>query len=75
VPAEKHSLSPRKKLRKPSPRLGAVGVRFSARELMMMQELMDVEGVTASELVRRWLRAAHEANAAVLTKDQKRKRE
>jgi hypothetical protein len=51
-----------------------VGVRFSARELMMMQELMDVEGVTASELVRRWLRAAHEANAAVLTKDQKRKR-
>ena len=35
-------------------------LRLSERESEMLQELMDDEGVVAAELVRRWLKIAHE---------------
>jgi hypothetical protein len=49
----------RKKLRKPKAREMVLGVRLSAREWEMLQAVVDAEGVTASELVRRWLKTAH----------------
>lgn len=52
-----------KKLRKPKAREMVLGVRLSMRELAMLQKVVDAEGVTASELVRRWLVAMHDAMA------------
>ena len=34
-------------------------LRLSDRESEMLQEIMDAEGLPASELVRRWLHGAH----------------
>jgi hypothetical protein len=51
----------RKKLVKPAPRNLTLGVRLSVREIAMLQDIVNAEGVRASELVRRWLKAAHDS--------------
>jgi hypothetical protein len=55
--------SARKKFKRP-PRADVLGVRLNVREVAMMQAVVDVEGVSASELVRGWLRTAHDALGA-----------